>query len=326
MPSRPIIYCSDGLCDLLRYTKGQLMFKSSALSVFYGPETTPGSMEALLASLNQPNETEICMNLYSRDSRFISFIWLLLDCVISFRIVVTPVRDENGGLPLYLLFFREEVSDAQTSHINKKSSKPVMDFRRHFKDRRSDTSDLKLNPIAGDSGPTETLACPQTLSTNEKTQFIEDCNAECVSVQSKGCRPVSLFLPKDQSDVSPRGLMQSKVDLSESRQGNPQRLEKSKHRPATWYRSHNEDENPEMIHSSTRSRHLHPASEESEALQLVLSSHAEPPKSSVTEKFAQFPDIIGSPIISYVVGRNYSVLEYYETLVRTNAYRKDAIL
>ncbi|CAH8870995.1 unnamed protein product [Trichobilharzia szidati] len=309
LPSRPIIYCSDGLCDLLRYTKGQLMFKSSALSVFYGPETTPGSMEALLASLNQPNETEICMNLYSRDN-----------CVISFRIVVTPVRDETGGLPLYLLFFREEVSDAQTSQINKrpslytrwqlksfrvnrspnhmpktgsrsnapKSSKPVMDFRRHFKDRKSDTSDLKLNPIAGDSGSTEPLACPQTLSANEKTKFIEDCTTECVSVQSKGCRPVSLFLPKDQSDVSPRGLIQSKMDLSESRQGNPQRLEKSKHRPATWYRSHNEDENPEMIHSSTRSRHLHPASEESEALQLVLSSHAEPPKSSVTEKFAQF--------------------------------------
>ncbi|CAH8636202.1 unnamed protein product [Heterobilharzia americana] len=305
LPSRPIIYCSDGLCDLLRYTKGQLMLKSSALSVFYGPETTPGSMEALLAALNQTNETEIFMNLYSRDN-----------CLISFRIVVTPVRDETGGLPLYLLFFREEVIDAQTptnkrhslytrwqlkslrvskspNHVPKscsrtsipKSLKPsVLAFRRHLKYKKDEASSLKLNPLVGDDTTTEPVACTQS----DKSQFVDDCASESISGQSKGCRPVSLFLPKEQNDTS-TVLTQSKMDLSESRQGTPQQLEKPKHRPATWYRSYAEDENSEIVHGSTRrSRHMHPASEESEALQLVLSSHAEPPKSSVTEKFAQF--------------------------------------
>lgn len=75
LPSRPIIYCSDGFCELLRYTKGQLMLKSSALSIFYGPETTVDSMETLLAALNQTNETEVLMNLYSRDSNFFLFCY-----------------------------------------------------------------------------------------------------------------------------------------------------------------------------------------------------------------------------------------------------------
>ncbi|XP_018654495.1 putative voltage-gated potassium channel [Schistosoma mansoni] len=248
LPSRPIIYCSDGLCELLRYTKGQLMLKSSALSIFYGPETTADSMETLLAALNQTNETEVLMNLYSRDN-----------CVIYFRIVVTPVRDETGGLPLYLLFFREEVNNTQTlSQINKGVT------------------------------TTESLAHPQSLSSSDKIQFLEDYPNEPVSGQSKECRPTSLFLPKSQDDLFKRNSL-SKTDVSESQHGTPKCSDKSKRRPSTWYRGYAEDESSEIIHGSGRkSRHLHPTSEESEALQLVLSSHAEPPKSSVTEKFAQF--------------------------------------
>ncbi|CAH8632098.1 unnamed protein product [Schistosoma bovis] len=311
LPSRPIIYCSDGFCELLRYTKGQLMLKSSALSIFYGPETTVDSMETLLAALNQTNETEVLMNLYSRDN-----------CVICFRIVVTPVRDETGGLPLYLLFFREEISNTQTlvqmnkgpglrtkwqlksfrvnkspNHIPKnpirtnipKSTKPsVLDVRKHFRDKKCDTSDSKLGTVGEGTTITESLARPQSLSSSDQIQFIENYPNESVSGQSKECRPTSLFLPKSQDDSLKRESL-SKIDVSESQHGTPKCSDKSKRRPSTWYRGYTEDESSEIIHGSSRkSRHLHPTTEESEALQLVLSSHAEPPKSSVTEKFAQF--------------------------------------
>ncbi|VDP83842.1 unnamed protein product [Schistosoma mattheei] len=181
------------------------MLKSSALSIFYGPETTVDSMETLLAALNQTNETEVLMNLYSRDSTTI----------------------------------------------------------------------------------TESLARPQSLSSSDQIQFIEDYPNESVSGQSKECRPTSLFLPKSQDDSLKRESL-SKIDVSESQHGTPKCSDKSKRRPSTWYRGYTEDESSEIIHGSSRkSRHLHPTTEESEALQLVLSSHAEPPKSSVTEKFAQ---------------------------------------
>ncbi|CAH8560545.1 unnamed protein product [Schistosoma turkestanicum] len=306
LPSRPIIYCSDGFCELLQYTKGQLMLKSSALSIFYGPETTVDSMEALLEALNQTKETEVLMNLYTRDN-----------CVIYFRIVVTPVRDETGGLPLYLLFFREEVTNTQTlSQINKgsglrtrwqlkslrvnkspnhvpktsirinpsKSPKPYLDAKKHFRDKRHDACDSKQGSVPGDVS----VVSPQSLSSGDKIQFLEDYPTESVSGQLKECRPVSLFSPKSQDD-SPKEESPSKTDLSETQQGTPKYPEKSKRRPSTWYKGHSEDGFSEAIHGSTRkSRHLHPTAEESEALQLVLSSHAEPPKSSVTEKFAQF--------------------------------------
>ncbi|CAH8629243.1 unnamed protein product [Schistosoma margrebowiei] len=311
LPSRPIIYCSDGFCELLRYTKGQLMLKSSALSIFYGPETTVDSMETLLAALNQTNETEVLMNLYSRDN-----------CVMCFRIVVTPVRDETGGLPLYLLFFREEVSNTQTllqmnkgpglrtkwqlksfrvnkspnhmpknpirTNIPKSTKSSVLDVRKNFRDKKCDTSDSKLGTVGEGTTITESLAHPQSLSSSDQIHFIEDYPNESVSGQSKECRPTSLFLPKNQDDSLKRESL-SKIDVSESQHGTPKCSDKSKRRPSTWYRGYTEDESSEIIHGSSRkSRHLHPTTEESEALQLVLSSHAEPPKSSVTEKFAQF--------------------------------------
>ena len=35
--------------------------------------------------------------------------------LIHCRVIVTPVRDETGGLPLYLLFFREHLEDTENS-------------------------------------------------------------------------------------------------------------------------------------------------------------------------------------------------------------------
>ncbi|KAH8862598.1 Potassium voltage-gated channel subfamily H member 6 [Schistosoma japonicum] len=288
------------------------MLKSSALSIFYGPKTTADSMESLLAALNDTNETEILMNLYSKDN-----------CVICFRIIVTPVRDETGGLPLYLLFFREEASDCQTllqtnktsglrtrwqlrslrvsknpNHMPKTPSrtntqkrlKPfTLDANKYLRNNKRDSSDLEPH-LVGEAGlGMESLVCSRGLSSSDKSQFIDEYSPESVSGQSNERHPVSSFLPKSRRDSLFRGKFLSRTDLSDSQQKTPQSLEKSKHRPATWHRSHAEDDGSEINHSSSRkSRHLCLTNEESEALQLVLSSHAEPPKSSVTEKFAQF--------------------------------------
>ncbi|TNN07019.1 Potassium voltage-gated channel subfamily H member 6 [Schistosoma japonicum] len=252
------------------------------------------------------------MNLYSKDN-----------CVICFRIIVTPVRDETGGLPLYLLFFREEASDCQTllqtnktsglrtrwqlrslrvsknpnhmaktpSRINtQKRPKPfTLDANKYLRNNKRDSSDLEPH-LVGEAGlGMESLVCPRGLPSSDKSQFIEEYSPESVSGQSNECHPVSSFLPKSRRDSHFKGKFLSRTDLSDSQQKTPQSLEKSKHRPATWHRSHAEDDGSEINHSSSRkSRHLCLTNEESEALQLVLSSHAEPPKSSVTEKFAQF--------------------------------------
>lgn len=73
LPLKPIIYCSDGLCDLLQYSKSQIMLKSSSLSILCGPETSVESMEALVNALNMTNETEVQMILYSRQSNLNKF-------------------------------------------------------------------------------------------------------------------------------------------------------------------------------------------------------------------------------------------------------------
>lgn len=71
--TKPIIYCSDGLCELLGYTKGQLMLKSSTLKILYGSETSSESIESLCLALEETKETEIAMNLYSKEGISLDF-------------------------------------------------------------------------------------------------------------------------------------------------------------------------------------------------------------------------------------------------------------
>ncbi|KAL3313395.1 Potassium voltage-gated channel subfamily H member 7 [Cichlidogyrus casuarinus] len=97
IPNKPIIYCSDGFCSLFNFTKGQLLLKSASLQIFQGKETCELAAKRLSEALHSDTEAEISLVLYKKSR-----------ASVLIHIVIAPVRDETGNIPLYILFFREE--------------------------------------------------------------------------------------------------------------------------------------------------------------------------------------------------------------------------
>ncbi|VDP83831.1 unnamed protein product [Echinostoma caproni] len=212
--TKPIIYCSDGLCELFGYTKGQLMLKSSTLKVLYGSETSAESIEALCLALEETKETEITMNLYSKEGS---------------QHHLSPGSSHNS------------VTACDTGVVNQSArdrirrNRPISLFLPDRTGRSNDSNRLLRAPNSG----------------------VRDSDDKANAVNTSNDAP------------------------------------STKSRAATWYRTRTaseEDSSSVLLRPfNARGRsgaHINTA--ESEALRLVLSSHTEPTKSSVTEKFAQF--------------------------------------
>lgn len=315
-PTKPILFCSDGLCDLLGYTKAQLMLKSSTLKVLYGSSTTSESIESLYNALNETKETAVSMCLFSKEGRSVR-------CNIS----VTPVRDENGQLPLYLLFINRDCSSSRPHESLKKRSsfktrlqlkgfktgKFSCDVRKtghRFSGKLAIT--IGKNVLNQVPNCIEDLGKPLTPGSNTASgsKFPGSGGSSRESVTS-----VSAFQPSrshpisDQLDMIPsvsvrpsntvepteKGALPN-TEYSEKPitvQGHAEYLSPVKRRPGTWCRvrpSSEEPTDPVLVRpASARGRAVnHSALADSEALRLVLTNHPEPAKSSVTEKFAQF--------------------------------------
>ncbi|TGZ64139.1 hypothetical protein CRM22_006521 [Opisthorchis felineus] len=310
-PTKPIIYCSDGLCHLLGFTKAELMLKSAVLTVLHGVETTTASVESLCTALQETNETEIRISLYSKAG-----------CSIPCRVAVTPVRDETGQLPLYILFFRRDEGGAPTfDTLTKRSSLRARFQLKPFRSNRGskdipkrprntgpecsllvDSSSSQQERYCGSSGyqadpesvevsdnladvPSSSVEGSSTDSSREKAAPQHDRKSGVLRPATR--RPLSLLTshkpkaPDSESghDICPHQATQT-GDCSPTRR-----------RPATWYHSRAGSADSLVINHPSGAQKRTGAYgnlAESEALRLVLSSHPEPTKASVTEKFAQF--------------------------------------
>lgn len=63
----PIVYCSDGFCELTGYGRTEVMQKTCSCRFLYGPETSEPALQRLHKALegHQEHRTEICF--YRKD-------------------------------------------------------------------------------------------------------------------------------------------------------------------------------------------------------------------------------------------------------------------
>lgn len=60
----PIVYCSDGFCELTGYSRAQIMQKSCACNFLYGPRTEPTHQSEICKALESKQELKLELIFY----------------------------------------------------------------------------------------------------------------------------------------------------------------------------------------------------------------------------------------------------------------------
>ncbi|OCT63781.1 potassium voltage-gated channel subfamily H member 8 [Xenopus laevis] len=87
----PIVYCSDGFCDLTGFARAEMMQKSCACKFLYGPETSELLKVQIQKALDEKREFKTEIILYKKSG---GSFWCLLDIV--------PIKNEKGEVVLFL--------------------------------------------------------------------------------------------------------------------------------------------------------------------------------------------------------------------------------
>ncbi|KAK5874933.1 hypothetical protein CesoFtcFv8_027474 [Champsocephalus esox] len=92
----PIVYCSDGFCELTGFNRGELMQKSCMCHFLYGSETSETLTSQMQKALDDRREFKTEIILYKKcGSKF----WCLLDIV--------PIKNEKGEVVLFLVSHKD---------------------------------------------------------------------------------------------------------------------------------------------------------------------------------------------------------------------------
>ncbi|XP_077170422.1 voltage-gated delayed rectifier potassium channel KCNH4 isoform X2 [Paroedura picta] len=105
----PIVYCSDGFCDLTGFARTEVMQKTCSCRFLYGTDTSETVMQRIEKVLEgkQEYQTEVCF--YKKSG---TAFWCLLDIV--------PIKNEKGEVVLFLFSFKDITENHGRSHSNEK--------------------------------------------------------------------------------------------------------------------------------------------------------------------------------------------------------------
>ncbi|XP_041663142.1 potassium voltage-gated channel subfamily H member 3 [Cheilinus undulatus] len=92
----PIVYCSDGFCELTGYARAELMQKSCACHFLYGPETSDRLTAQIQGALDERREFKTELVFYKKEG---TQFWCLLDIV--------PIKNEKGEVVLFLVSHKD---------------------------------------------------------------------------------------------------------------------------------------------------------------------------------------------------------------------------
>ncbi|XP_070694353.1 voltage-gated delayed rectifier potassium channel KCNH8 [Pempheris klunzingeri] len=92
----PIVYCSDGFCELTGYARAELMQKSCACHFLYGPETSDRLTAQIQGALDERSEFKTELIFYKKEG---TQFWCLLDIV--------PIKNEKGEVVLFLVSHKD---------------------------------------------------------------------------------------------------------------------------------------------------------------------------------------------------------------------------
>ncbi|XP_040844509.1 potassium voltage-gated channel subfamily H member 3 [Ochotona curzoniae] len=98
----PVVYCSDGFCDLTGFSRAEVMQRGCACSFLYGPDTSELVRQQIRKALDEHKEFKAELILYRKSG--LPF-WCLLD--------VIPIKNEKGEVALFLVSHKD-ISDTKT--------------------------------------------------------------------------------------------------------------------------------------------------------------------------------------------------------------------
>uniref|UniRef100_A0A3Q2Q721 Voltage-gated delayed rectifier potassium channel KCNH4 n=1 Tax=Fundulus heteroclitus TaxID=8078 RepID=A0A3Q2Q721_FUNHE len=139
----PIVYCSDGFCELTGYARAELMQKSCACHFLYGPETSDRSTAQIQGALDERREFKTELVFYKKEG---TKFWCLLDIV--------PIKNEKGEVVLFLVSHKD-ITDKKMEqdpeqgpetgfNANRRRSRAVLyQLSGHL--QKQDKSKLKIN-------------------------------------------------------------------------------------------------------------------------------------------------------------------------------------
>ncbi|KAM4626131.1 voltage-gated delayed rectifier potassium channel KCNH8-like isoform 2-T2 [Discoglossus pictus] len=108
----PIVYCSDGFCDLTGFARAEVMQKSCACKFLYGLETSEQLKVQIQKTLDEKREFKTEIILYKKSG---GSFWCLLDIV--------PIKNEKGEVVLFLASHKD-ISKTK-SNLSSENSKPT---------------------------------------------------------------------------------------------------------------------------------------------------------------------------------------------------------
>ncbi|NXV72058.1 KCNH4 protein, partial [Atlantisia rogersi] len=105
----PIVYCSDGFCDLTGFARTEVMQKNCSCRFLYGAETSEPVLQHIEKVLDgrQEYQTEVCF--YKKCG---AAFWCLLD--------IMPIKNEKGEVVLFLFSFKDITESRGRSHPGEK--------------------------------------------------------------------------------------------------------------------------------------------------------------------------------------------------------------
>ncbi|NXG38752.1 KCNH4 protein, partial [Dromaius novaehollandiae] len=101
----PIVYCSDGFCDLTGFARTEVMQKNCSCRFLCGAETSEPALQRIEKALDgkQEYQAEVCF--YKKGG---AAFWCLLD--------IMPIRNEKGEVVLFLFSFKDITESRGKSH------------------------------------------------------------------------------------------------------------------------------------------------------------------------------------------------------------------
>ncbi|CAH2074190.1 unnamed protein product, partial [Iphiclides podalirius] len=96
VPSYPIVYCSDGFCELTGWARAHIMQKGCACKFLHGSDTSEEHRREIDAALDSKHELKLELIFYKKTG---SPFWCLLDIV--------PIKNEKREVVLFLASFKD---------------------------------------------------------------------------------------------------------------------------------------------------------------------------------------------------------------------------
>ncbi|KAF7665395.1 hypothetical protein LDENG_00144040 [Lucifuga dentata] len=114
----PIVYCSDGFCELTGFVRTEVMQKNCSCRFLYGADTSEHVAQQMEKALESREEYQAEVHFYKKNGMA---FWCLLDIV--------PIKNEKGEMVLFLFSFKDITDTYGKSHSN--SKKEVSEDKRH---------------------------------------------------------------------------------------------------------------------------------------------------------------------------------------------------